>query len=91
MGLTPAIIDKLQDYFGIELRANCTTIEAMQKAIWSSYFHVAISEKQLPLTPTSWCQYQRDIINKTNLYKAGPDLSKEISKISLFIFLQKYP
>ena len=49
-GLTPAIIDKLQNYFGIALRANCTTIEVTQKAIWASFFHVASNEKtkQLP-------------------------------------------
>ena len=29
-------------------------------------------------SPTSWCQYQRDKFNKTNLFKHGPGLSKEV-------------
>ena len=81
--LTPVIMDKLQNYFGIALRANCTTVEAMQKAIWASFFHVASSEKNnyhshCEASPTSWCQYQRDVINKTNLYKPGLGFSKEV-------------
>ena len=83
--LTPPVIDKLQNYFGIALRANCTTVENMQKAIWASYFHVASNElnnyhDHCEASSTSWCQYQRDIFNKTNLFKHGPGLSQEVIK-----------
>ena len=68
-GLTPAIIGKLQNYFGRELRANYTTIEVMQKAIWASFFHVVSNEKNnyhshREESPSSWCQFD---INKSNL------------------------
>jgi hypothetical protein len=33
-GLTPPVIDKLQNYFGIALHANCTTVEKC-KMLWS--------------------------------------------------------
>ena len=43
--LTPAVIDKLQNYFGIALRANCTTVETMQKAIWASFYTLLATKK----------------------------------------------
>ena len=72
--LTPPVIDKLQNYFGIALRANCTTVEDMQKAIWASYFHVASNEQNnyhdhCEASSTSWYSYHRDI-NKTNMVVA---------------------
>ena len=83
--LTPPVIDKLQNYFGIALRAKCTTVEDMQKAIWASYFHVASNEQNnyhdhCEASSTRWCQYQRYIINKTNFYKHGRGLSQEVIK-----------
>ena len=61
-GLTPAM-DKIEKYFGLALRANCTTIEVMQKAIWASFIHVTSNEKNnhhshCGASPSSWCQYQ---------------------------------
>ena len=49
------------------------------------FFHVASSEdgKYLtycPATTNSWCQYQRDKINGTNLYKPGKGLENEVIK-----------
>ena len=44
--LTPAVIDKLQNYFSIAQQANCTTVENMQRAIWASFFHVSSSSKE---------------------------------------------
>ena len=83
--LTRPVIDKLHNYFGIALRANCTTVENMQKAIWASYFHVASNEQNnyhdhCETSSTSWCQYHRDIITKTNFYKHGRGLSQEVIK-----------
>ena len=90
--LTPPVIDKLQNYFGVALRANCTTVEDMQKVIWASYFHVASNEQNnyhghCEASSTSWCQYQRDIINKTNFYKHGRGLSQEVIKWAKPIYL----
>ena len=55
----------------------------MGEAICASFLHVVSSEKNnfhslCEKGSTSWCHYQRDQANKTNLYKAGDGLSKEM-------------
>ena len=55
----------------------------MADAIWAGFLHVASNEQQhyhmlCEQSPTSCCQYQRDKFNKTNLFKHGPGLSKEV-------------
>ena len=56
----------------------------MQKAILSSLFHVASSESEgdhwryCPKSTNSWCQYQSDTINGTNLYTPGPGISSDV-------------
>ena len=83
-GLPDWMIDKLQNYFGIALRANTgTSAKQMGDAIWASFLHVASSDARnlhslCDKSPTSWCQYQLDRINGTNLYKPGVGLSDEI-------------
>ena len=69
-------IDKLQNYFGIALRSNVTSIEAMLNAILASFCHVCIVEGRnfhtyCEKSSTSWCQYQCEIVNGTNLNKPG--------------------
>ena len=87
---TDALIDKLQNYFGIALRSSAKTVPELKKALLASLFHVMSSEgndfhSYCPVGADSWCQYQRDIVNKTNLYKPGagiaPDVIKEIKPI----------
>ena len=90
--LTEAIIDKLQNYFGIALRSNLSTVENMANAIWASFFHVASSEENnfhsyCAKSAASWCQYQRDQVNKTNLYKPGKGLSTNVIKCVKPIYL----
>ena len=90
--LTAPVIDKLQNYFGIALRANCTTVENMQNAIWASFFHVASSENNnyhshCASSSASWCQYQRDKINGTNLHKPGAGLSMAVISVVKPIYL----
>ena len=89
--LNPTMLDKLQNYFGIALRENCTTVEKMQKAIWASFFHVASKKENnyhvlCEASTTSWCQHQKDIINKTSCHGAG--LSQHIIKGIKPIYLQ---
>ena len=88
--LTDALIDKLQNYFGIALRSSAKTVPELKKALLASLFHVMSSEgndfhSYCPVGADSWCQHQRDIVNKTNLYKPGagitPDVIKEIKPI----------
>ena len=44
--LTETIIDTLQNYFGIALRSNVITVEAMSGVILASLFHVASSSSR---------------------------------------------
>ena len=55
----------------------------MQDAILASLFHVASSENDnfhvyCPKTYDSWCQYQRDAINNTNVYTPGAGISNDV-------------
>ena len=81
--LTDNMIDKLQNYYGIALRANVGDLKAMKKAIYASYFHVASSAKDnwhdhCPDGSTSWCQYKKDKAKGTQLYKPGKGLPLDI-------------
>ena len=42
---TNAIIDRLQNYYGISIGANSNNLDAMQKAVRASLFHVVSSSK----------------------------------------------
>ncbi|XP_068672674.1 uncharacterized protein [Montipora foliosa] len=73
--LTDAIIDKLQNYYGIAIRSNIGDLSGMKKAVHASFFHCASSEKRdlhnhCPAGPSSWCGFQRD----RNTFKHGPGL-----------------
>ena len=77
------VIGKLQNYFGIALRSNVGDLQKMQDAILASLFHVTSSENDnfhvyCPKTSDSWCQYQRDAINNTNLYTPGAGISNVV-------------
>ena len=56
--LTDAVIDKLQNYFGMALRAN--TVQKMADAIWTSFLHVVSNGKHQyhSLCDKTWCQYR---------------------------------
>lgn len=80
--LTNAIIDRLQNYYGIAIRSNVNDLEGMQEAILATLFHVASSEKNnwhdhCPPGESSWCKFNRDKACGTNTYKpqAGLPLS----------------
>ena len=73
--LTDAIIDKLQNYYGIAIRSNVGNLEGMKQAVLASLFHCASNESRklhdyCLVGPNSWCGYQRDRAN----YKHGPGL-----------------
>ena len=74
--LSLTIIDKLQNYYCITIRSNIGNLAAMKKGILASLFHVASSAKNVwhdhcSKSADSWRGFQRDIINKTGLYKPG--------------------
>ena len=81
--LTDALIDKLQNYYGIAVRSNCGNLEGMKAAIYASIFHCASSEKRnlhtwCPDGPDSWCRFKQDKANNTKLYKFRPGLPDNI-------------
>ena len=85
--LTDGTIDKLQNYYGIAIRANVGNLAGIRKAIHASLMHCASSESRplhdhSPTGSTSWCKYQQDRANRTNLYKHGPGLPlKVVAKV----------
>lgn len=62
--LTEAKIDKMQNYFGIALRNNTSSVKQMSNAIWSTFFHLSSTDEhplhsKCPKGKDSWCSYQR--------------------------------
>ena len=49
--LTDAMIDKLQNYYGIAIRSNSADLEAMKSAIYASLFHGSSSKKKKLASP----------------------------------------
>ena len=82
--LTATLIDKMQNYFGIALRENCTSVEKMEKSIWATLYHLAASDSRpihgnCPEGPSSWCSYNRaKSEKKLATYKHRYGLSYEI-------------
>ena len=79
--MTDAVVDRLQNYYGIAIRSNVGDIEAMKKNIYASLFHVASSSKNnyhvhCPTGPDSWYGYHKDKEN----FKAGPGLPLDVIK-----------
>jgi len=73
--LIDAMINKLQNYYGIVIRSNVGGLSGMKKAIHASFLHCASSEGRdlhthCPTGPSSWCGYKRD----RNSFKHGPGL-----------------
>ena len=75
--LTDAVVDKIQNYYGVAIRSNIGKLKDMQNAIWAIYFNMIMGpsnetvNEQLqyyPVTPNSWCKYQVDQINDTSFY-----------------------
>ena len=77
--LTDAMIDKLQNYYGIAIRSNSGDLAGMKKAIHATLFHCASSEERklhhhCPEGEDSWCGFMRDKATGKKEYKHGPGL-----------------
>ena len=87
-----AMIDKLQNDYGISIRRNVgKDVATMKSAIWAGFFHVASSKNCLlhdhcPKGKDSWCGYQLDVANKTELFKHGAGISDTVIKHILVEF-----
>ena len=84
--LNDAMIDKLQNYYVISIRRNVgKDVATMKSAIWAGFFHVASSKNRLLHDhclkgKDSWCGYQLDVANKTELFKHGAGISDTVIK-----------
>jgi len=56
-------------YFGIALRQNTRNLEKMVSACKVSMFHVAGYHENCPKDENTWCQFQKDKLEGTRLYK----------------------
>ena len=84
--LTDANVDALQNYFGIALRQNDGKLNDMRKSSLASRYHVAGYHDSCPRSKDSWCQYQADKLNNTNLYKSKGGLPIDVRKAILSIY-----
>ena len=78
--LTHKMINRLQNYFGIAIRATCeTSVPTMRMAVGAVLFHCSEAvdsagrHQFCPKSTTSWCKYQVDQMNSMSDYieKAG--------------------
>ena len=81
--LTDAIIDKLQNFYGIAIRQNVGSLQMMKDAVLATLFHVASSESKnwhsyCPPGTSSWCKFKKDQADVTSTYKPGPGLPLDI-------------
>ena len=85
--LTHKMINRLQNYYGIAIRATCkTSVPPMRKAVGAVLFHCSEAVESdsrhqfCPKSPTSWCKYQVDQANSTSDYIEKPGLPIPLRK-----------
>lgn len=84
--LTDAIVDKLQNYYGIAIRRNVGDLNEMRNSVYAAFWHVSASatktdyHKYCPVGADSWCQYQVDKVHGTSKYKPGAGLPLDVIK-----------
>ena len=85
--LTHKMINRLQNYFGIAIRATCkTSVPTMRMAVGAVLFHCSEAVDSAgrhhfcPKSTTSWCKYQVDQVNSMSDYIEKPDLPIALRK-----------
>lgn len=78
--LTDVLIDRLQNYYGIAIRANVGDLHAMKQATSASLFHCSSNDEAprhglCPLGPESWCGFNRQKALGGGRYKHKGGLS----------------
>ena len=79
-----AMIDRLQNCYGIATRSKIGNKDKMTKAMHATLSHSASSKDNSyhvhhPDGSDSWCKFKKDKANHTSEYKAGPGLPKTVS------------
>ena len=85
--LTDAKIDMLQNYFGIALFQHVGNLEMMIKGCTAPMFHVANYHDKCPKTSDKWCQYNKDQLDGTMLFKSKGGLSMYIRKVNMPVYV----
>ena len=91
LGLNDGVIDKLQNYYGVAIRENVGSLEAMKTAIYAAWCHVASSKNNnlhdhCPEGPNSSYMYKVDEANGTSLYVPGKGLPSGVIKHVTAVF-----
>ena len=82
--LANAMIDQLQNYYGITFNQNKEDLKNIQTAVRATSFCVASSKKNTwhyphcPERKDSWCKFLKDRANGRSSYKSGPGLLLDI-------------
>ena len=90
--LNDAIIDRLQNYYGMAIRSNVGDLSKMKKAVAAVLCHVSAPadkpfyHENCPEGGDSWCRYQADKVNSTSTYIPGPGLPEDVFKHIKLIF-----
>lgn len=91
--LTDTFIDRLQNYYGIAVRANVGNIQNMQQNVIAVLFHCASSSNQpmhgqCPIGADSWCYYQRALAQNKKPESKSCGIQKEILKKVKPVYLE---
>lgn len=91
--LTDTFIDRLQNYYGIAIRANVGNLNSMQQNVIAALFHCASNSKnpmhgQCPTGEKSWCFYQRSVAQKTKTYEKYPGLPQSVLNIIKPVYMK---
>ena len=96
--LTDAVVDRMQTHYGYAIRNNKGNITEIINAIWAIFYHmlagppdetVEEQHKYCPKTDSTWCKYQKDMIDGTsfyNSYKCLPSIFR-VELESIFVRL----
>ena len=84
--LTDKMIDPMQNYYGFAIHKNKNNLIGIASDVRVGLYHLASSDEnpQHHLSPKgidSWCSWQKDVANKTNLYKHKKRLPKIVVNV----------
>ena len=84
-------INKLQNYFGIAIRANCHSVTAMQKAIGAVVYHCSVANDPdahhmfCDKRQDTWCKYQKAKL-KRKVHIDKPSIPTVVKELVMPIF-----
>ena len=81
--LTDKMVDTMQNYYGLAIRKNKNNLTGMANDVKAGLYHLASTDENpqhhlCPMGKDSWCGWQKDAANKTELYKHKKGLPKAV-------------